>query len=181
MKYGVYKFNRGKYSTADLEEGVAAVSVESSVANVTAQKILLSGALSQAASGVAFIGNLTVKGTSGITSNVTSSCNGQVTTTGGQPSMTSNSSSSCAGVIIHDGLVTNSFGIYGISTTAANCELILIGGAATTANVTTFNQCGFVLTANIVDVSTSSTVVSVARLKWTPILEGSEIWTIIAA
>jgi len=173
MKYGVYKFNRGKYSTADLEEGVAAVSVESSVANVTAQKILLSGALSQAASGVAFIGNLTV--------NVTSSCNGQVTTTGGQPSMTSNSSSSCAGVIIHDGLVTNSFGIYGISTTAANCELILIGGAATTANVTTFNQCGFVLTANIVDVSTSSTVVSVARLKWTFVSEGTKVWTEIAA
>ena len=63
----------------------------------------------------------------------------------------------------------------------ASLDKLINRGAATTANVTTFNQCGFVLTANIVDVSTSSTVVSVARLKWTFVSEGTKVWTEIAA
>jgi len=45
MKYGQYKFNRGAYSTADLEEGASTVSVTSVVANVNSVRVRTSGAL----------------------------------------------------------------------------------------------------------------------------------------
>jgi len=78
--------------------------------------------------------------------------------------------------------MTDSFAIYGISTVVSDSELIMLASANLTATSTVPNVIsGFVHTANVVDVSTSSGIVLEARLKWTPILEGSEIWTIIAA
>jgi len=180
MKYGQYKFNRGAYSTADLEEGASAVTSNSSVANVAAVRVRTSGAVSAGVTVVTTVANLEAVVQVQLSVASSASCASEKIKLGSATATVASTIAS-AGLRIHQGLATDSFGIYGIATIAANCELILIGGAATTANVTTFNQCGFVLTANIVDVSTSSTVVSVARLKWTPILEGSEIWTIIAA
>mgnify|MGYP003681659486 CR=1 FL=1 len=66
MKYGQYKFNRGKYSTADLEEGASTVSVTSGVANVNAIRVRTSGALSAGVTVVTTVANLTSVGASTI-------------------------------------------------------------------------------------------------------------------
>lgn len=181
MRYSQFKFNRGRYGTADLHDGVSAVTANSSVANVVAERIQQSGAISAGVSVVASVANLTSIGASAITSTVTSACVGQITANGGASASSSNTTTAI-GQRVLQGLMTDSFGIYGISTVVSDSELIMLASADVTATSTVPNVIGgFVHTANVVDVSTSSSVVSVARLKWTPILEGSEIWTIIAA
>ena len=77
--------------------------------------------------------------------------------------------------------MTDSYGIYGVSTVVTDSELIMLASATMTSTSSIPNVVsGYAHTANVVDVSTSSSVVSVARLKWTPISEGAEVWTIIA-
>jgi len=180
MRYSQFKFNRGRYGTADLHDGVSAVTANSSVANVVAERIQQSGAISAGVSVVASVANLTSIGASAITSTVTSACVGQITATGSASASASNTTTAVAQYVLQ-GLMTDSYGIYGIATSVGNCELIYLGNAAFTSTSTVTAKGGYTHTANVVDVSTSSSVVSVARLKWTPIAEGAEVWTIIAA
>jgi hypothetical protein len=180
MRYSQFKFNRGRYGTADLHDGASALTANSSVANVVAERIQHSGAISAGVSVVASVANLTSIGASAITSTVTSACVGQITASG-SASATATNTTTALGQRVLQGVMTDSFGIYGISTVASNAELIYLGAASFTSTSTVTAKGGYTHTANVVDVSTSSSVVSVARLKWTPITEGAEVWTIIAA
>lgn len=77
MRYSQFKFNRGRYGTADLHDGVSAVTANSSVANVSAVRVRTSGALAAGTTVVVTESFTTVSGTSAITSTVTSTCLGQ--------------------------------------------------------------------------------------------------------
>lgn len=180
MRYSQFKFSRGRYGTADLHDGASAVTSNSSVANVVAERIQQSGAISAGVSVIASVANLTSIGASAITSTVTSTCVGQITANGGASATSTNTTTAVAQYVLQ-GLMTDSYGIYGIATSVGNSELIYLGSAAFTSTSTTTAIGGYTHTANVVDVSTSSSVVSVARLKWTPIAEGMEVWTTIAA
>ncbi len=181
MKYGQYKFNRGAYSTADLEEGASAVTANSSVANVSAVRVRTSGAVSAGVTVVTSVANLEAVVQVQLSVASSASCAAEKINLG-SASATAASTVTSVGQRVLLGLMTDSFAIYGISTVVSDSELIMLASANLTATSTVPNVIsGFVHTANVVDVSTSSGIVLEARLKWTPILEGSEIWTIIAA
>ena len=181
MKYGQYKFNRGAYSTADLEEGASAVTANSSVASVSAVRVRTSGAVSAGVTVVTSVANLEAVVQVQLSVASSASCAAEKIKLG-SASATAANTTTAVGQRVLLGLMTDSFAIYGISTVVSDSELIMLASANLTATSTVPNVIsGFVHTANVVDVSTSSGIVLEARLKWTPILEGSEIWTIIAA
>lgn len=181
MKYGQYKFNRGKYSTADLEEGASTVSVTSGVANVNAIRVRTSGALSAGVTVVTTVANLTSVGASTITATSSSSCASEKISLG-SATATVASSTTAVGERIHLANATDSYGIYGISDINADSELIMLASATmtSTSSVST-PRGGFTHTADINDINTSAAIVASGRKKWELIGEGSETWTPIAA
>ena len=181
MLYGKYKFNRGKYSTADLEEGASTVSVTSGIANAIGVRVQNASGISSVTSGVATVASLKTVGQSAFSSNVTTTCNAQ-TTLAGVGTISSASTITCASQKILLGNSTDSYGIYGVSIISSDSELVMLASASQTVTSSVTNpRGGFVHTSNVNDITTSSGVVSLARLKWTPIAEGSETWTSIAA
>ena len=181
MKYGQYKFNRGKYSTADLEEGVSAITSNSSVANVAAVRVRTSGALSAGVTVITTLANVKAVAQVQLTVSSSASCAAEKVFIGSATATVAATPSS-AGQRIHQGNSTNSFGIYGISTIATTTELIMLASASVTnASSVSDPRGGFQHTANIVDITSSSAIVSSGRLKWQSIEEGTKTWTLIAA
>lgn len=181
MKYGQYKFNRGKYSTADLEEGASTVSVTSGIANAIAVRVRTSGALSAGVTVVTTVANLTSVGASAITATSTSSCASEKISLG-SATATVASSTTAVGERIHLANATDSYGIYGISDIDADSELIMLASASMASASSVSNpRGGFKHTADVNDITSSSAIVSSGRKKWELIGEGSETWTLIAA
>ena len=181
MKYGQYKFNRGKYSTADLEEGASTVSVTSGVANVNAVRVRTSGALSASVTVVTTVANLTSVGASTITATSSSTCASEKILLG-SATATVSSSTTATGERIHLANATDSYGIYGVSDIDADSELIMLASASVSiASTVSDPRGGFTHTANVNDITSSSAIVSSGRRKWELIGEGSETWTLIAA
>ena len=77
MKYSQYKYNRGKYSTADLEEGASTVSVTSGVANVNVVRVRTSGALAASTTVIVTESFTTVAGAATSSSTVTTTSVGE--------------------------------------------------------------------------------------------------------
>jgi hypothetical protein len=78
------------------------------------------------------------------------------------------------------GNATDSFGIYGISTIAIAVERVLLVSATMTSTATITAKGGYVK-FGAGTMTTTATVTTLGRLKWSPISEGSEVWTTIAA
>jgi hypothetical protein len=179
MRYSQWKYSRGKYSTADLEEGASAVSSHSSIANVSAVRVRTSGAVAASTTVIVTESFTTVAGASAITSTVTTTCAGQRIALGGATStVASTITSACERVRL--GNATDSYGIYGVSTIVADSELILIGQGTMTSTLSITVNGGYVRFGEATATPTAS-VIALGRLKWSPISEGSEVWTEIAA
>jgi len=179
MRYSQWKYSRGKYSTADLEEGASAVSSHSSIANVSAVRVRTSGALAASTTVIVTESFTTVAGASAFTSTVTTTCAGQRIALGGA-APTVASTIACAGQRVREANATDSYGIYGVSTIACDSELILIGAGVMTSTLSITVNGGYVRFGAATSTPTAS-VTSLGRLKWSPITEGSEVWTLIAA
>jgi len=181
MKYGQYKFNRGAYSTADLEEGASAVTSNSSVANVAAVRVRTSGAVSAGVTVVTSVANLEAVVQVQLSVSSSASCASEKVNLG-SATATAASTIASAGLRIHQGNSTDSFGIYGISTIAVTTELVMLASAAVTASSSlSAPRGGFKLTANVSDINSSTATASSARRKWESIAEGTKVWTEIAA
>ena len=179
MRYSQYKYSRGRYGTADLLEGASAVSSHSSIANVSAVRVRTSGALAASTTVIVTESFTTVAGAGAFSSNVTTTCAGQRIALGGA-TPTVASTIACAGQRVREANATDSYGIYGVSTIVADSELILIGQGAMTSTSTITSAGGYVKFGAGTMTSTTS-VTTLGRLKWSPITEGSEVWTLIAA
>ena len=179
MRYSQYKYSRGRYGTADLLEGASAVSSHSSIANVSAVRVRTSGALAAGATVVVTEAFSTVRGAGAFSSNVTTTCAGQRIQLGGA---TSTVASTITGAFerIRLGNATDSYGIYGVSTIVADSELVLIGQGTMTSTLSITAKAGYVRFGEATATPTAS-VIALGRLKWSPISEGAEVWTEIAA
>jgi hypothetical protein len=179
MRYSQYKYSKGRYGTADLLEGASAVSSHSSIANVSAVRVRTSGALAASTTVIVTESFTTVAGAGAFSSNVTTTCAAQRIQHGGATStVASTITGACERIRL--GNATDSYGIYGVSTIVADSELILIGQGTMTSTASITVNGGYVQFGASTMTSTAS-VTTLGRLKWSPITEGSEIWTLIAA
>jgi len=179
MRYSQYKYSRGRYGTADLLEGASAVSSHSSIANVSAVRVRTSGALAAGATVVVTEGFSTVRGAGAFSSTVTTTCAGQRIALGGATStVASTITGACERIRL--GNATDSYGIYGVSIIAADSELILIGQGTMTSTASITVNGGYVRFGEATATPTAS-ITTLGRLKWSPISEGAEVWTLIAA
>tara|TARA_R100000541_G_scaffold10890_2_gene18953 strand:- start:2560 stop:3105 length:546 start_codon:yes stop_codon:yes gene_type:complete len=181
MKYGQYKFNRGAYSTADLEEGASAVTANSSVASVSAVRVRTSGAVSAGVTVVTSVANLEAVVQAQLSVASSTSCAAEKIKLS-SASATAASTISSAGQRVRLGLMTDSFAIYGISTVVSDSELIMLASAAVTSSSSlSAPRGGFKHTVNVSDINSSAAIASSGRRKWELIAEGTKVWTEIAA
>jgi len=150
-------------------------------ATVTASGVRIqnSGAVSASATVVASVASLSAAGSSAFTSTVTTTCAGERIHLGGATSSVA-STIACAGQRVRLGNATDSFGIYGVSTIACDSQIVVEVSATMTSTASITAKAGYVRLAAGTMTSTLS-IVSLARLKWSPISEGAEVWTEIAA
>ena len=179
MRYSQYKYSKGRYGTADLLEGASAVSSHSSIANVSAVRVRTSGALAASTTVIVTESFTTVAGAGAFSSNVTTTCGAERIQHGGATSTVASTITGACERIQH-GLMTDSFGIYGISSIAISTERVVVVSATMTSTATITAKGGYVK-FGAGTMTTTATVTTLGRLKWSPISEGSEVWTLIAA
>jgi len=150
-------------------------------ATVTASGVRIqnSGALSSSATVVASVASLSAAGANAFTSTVTTTCVGERIALGGATSTVA-STIACAGQRVLLGNATDSFGIYGVSIIACDSQLVVEASGTMTSTASITAKAGYVRFGEATATSTLS-IVSLARLKWSPISEGAEVWTEIAA
>ena len=174
MRYSQYKYSRGRYGTADLHEGASAVSVHSSIATVSVERVRTSGALAAGATVVVTEAFSTVKGAGAFSSNATTTCAAQRIHQG---EATSTVASSIVGVaqLVRESDAT----IYGFCTAAISVERV-ISFSATMTSTTTITAIGGYVRFGEGAMTTTSTVTASGILKWSPMVEGVETWSPIA-
>jgi len=155
MLYNRYKYDRGKYETADLEEGLSAVT--STVTTTVNAVATYSPSVSVSVTSTSNVYGITYKSASA--------------------SSSSSSTISCSVKRIRN--VEASRTVYS-SATAKGAYIVLISASTTATGGLNFNFIRIV-TASVPNVSVSSSFTANAREKWVTIPEPSEIWTVIAA
>ena len=145
----------------------------------SAQNVRTSGALAAGATVVVTEGFSTVRGAGAFTSTVTTTCAAQLVREA-DATLTSTSTIAISYERVREADATDSFGIYGISTIAIAVERVVLVSATMTSTATITAKGGYVK-FGVGTMTTTATVTTLGRLKWSPISEGSEVWTEIAA
>ena len=174
-RYSQDLYGQDRYGSTyqEFQASVAATIVAS------CERVRTSGALSASATVVVTEAFSTVRGAGAFTSTVTTTCVGQLVREA-DATLTSTSTITGACERVREANATDSFGIYGISTIAIAVERVVLVSATMTSTATITAKGGYVK-FGVGTMTTTATVTTLGRLKWSPISEGAEVWTEIAA